>query len=200
MAERMMVKGEFRADDAGKVITGHAAVYDQQSDMLGGWFVEVVKPGAFADTLREDVRCLFNHDPSLILGRTRSRTLRLFDDANKGLRIECDMPETTLAKDLMVSIRRGDVDQMSFAFETIEDRWTWSKDPNKPTLRELLKVKLFDVSPVTYPAYPQTDVAARANKMLDEKRAVYEAALRKRDAGDAFDANRRAMLELELAD
>jgi len=169
--ERRFRRAEIRlAGDAGKpgVIAGHALVYDQVSEELG-YFHEVIRPGAVTESLRTaDVRCLFNHDANLILGRTKSKTLRLFDEA-RGLRYECDLPETRCALDLAASIGRGDVDQCSFGFRTMEDRWTYY-DGDKPPLRELLKIEIYDVSPVTFPVYTGTDVGVR--EVLAEARSM----------------------------
>jgi HK97 family phage prohead protease len=146
-----------RRSDAAPIIRGHAAVFDQLSEPLGA-YRERIKPGAFTKTLREgDVRALFNHDPNLILGRTKSGTVRVSQDA-AGLAFEIDPPDTTYAKDLLVSIARGDVDQASFAFQAVKDRMVTEEGES---VRELLEVKLYDVSPVTYPAYPQTDTSVR---------------------------------------
>lgn len=195
--ERRMVTGtQLRAaGDQRKKIYGRAVVYDVESDVLGGWFTEVIRPGALTDALRKsDVRCLFNHDPNHVLGRTKSGTLRLIDTA-QGLDIECDPPETQTARDLLELLGRKDVDQMSFAFTILEDRWTFSRDPGKPDFREILKIEeLYDVSPVTYPAYPQTEVWARTSQ---ENQQVLRAA-RMRYGEDAdLDEARRC---IELAD
>jgi HK97 family phage prohead protease len=145
-------------DDKPK-ITGYAAVFNELSDDLGGFF-ERIKPGAFSKTLQEaDVRALFNHDSNYVLGRTRSKTLSLSED-NTGLAIEIDPPsEAQWVKDLLISMKRGDIDQMSFAFRTIRDEWVTA---GEQIVRTLLEVELFDVSPVTYPAYPQTSAQVRA--------------------------------------
>ena len=163
------------ADAAGKrTISGYAAVFDEKSDLLGGWFTEVIRPGAFTATLRTaDVRCLFNHDPNLVLGRNKAATLTLREDS-RGLFMECELPDTTLAKDLAESIRRKDVNQQSFAFRTVKDRWTYSDDYKEPAFRELLEVELYDVSPVTYPAYQGTDVGVRSVELGDESRLKAE--------------------------
>lgn len=149
---------EFRARDDGKIV-GYASVFNQWSEDLGG-FREKVKQGAFAKTIKEaDIRALFNHDSNYVLGRNKAGTLQLEEDA-KGLLVTIDPPDTQWARDLSTSIKRGDIDQMSFGFRTIRDEWN-DKDRNQIT-RELVEVELFDVSPVTYPAYPQTSVAVRA--------------------------------------
>jgi hypothetical protein len=141
--------------DNPKKIVGHAAVFNQLSEDLGG-FREQIAPGAFTNTLKTaDVRALFNHDPNYVLGRTTSGTLRLAEDET-GLIVEIDPPGTQWANDLLVSINRSDITQMSFAFRAVQEQWQ-----NGKSVRTLIEVELFDVSPVTYPAYPQTDVKLR---------------------------------------
>ena len=159
---RVLHGGELRVhhdEGAAPKISGYAAMFDSPADI--GWFREVIKAGAFDETLAngDDVRALFNHDPNLVLGRTKANTLRLSVD-DKGLMYEIDPPDTQFARDLMESIRRGDVSQSSFAFETISDRW---RTEDKQDVRELIKVRLFDVSPVTYPAYEETSVGVRSH-------------------------------------
>jgi HK97 family phage prohead protease len=144
--------------DAGPVIEGYAAVFGQWSEDLGG-FREMVRPGAFAKTIQEaDVRALWNHDPNYVLGRVRSGTLELAED-DVGLRFSVSPPDTSWAQDLMITMRRGDVSQMSFGFEKVRD--VWDKDGEELT-RTLVEVHLYDVSPVTFPAYPQTSAEVRA--------------------------------------
>ena len=148
---------ELRADEHDGKIRGYAAVFDSLSEDLGG-FREQIAHGAFSDTLGADVRALWNHDANFVLGRTTSGTLTLREDSH-GLAIEIDPPDTQQAKDLLISIRRGDVSQMSFGFYTQDDAWEQRDGENIRTLR---KVELFDVSPVTYPAYQDTSVAVRS--------------------------------------
>lgn len=139
-------------------IEGYAAVFNQFSEDLGG-FRELVRPGAFAKTIQEhDIRALIQHDPSRVIGRTKNDTLTLKEDIH-GLRVKITPPDTSYARDLIESIRRGDIDQMSFGFETVRDEWLITKDE---ITRSLMEVKLFDVSPVTFPAYPQTSVGVRS--------------------------------------
>lgn len=159
---------EERAADEPPRISGHAAVFNALSEDLGG-FRETIRRGAFAKTVAEaDVRFLFNHDPSYVLGRTKSGTLGLAEDQH-GLRVAGDPPETSWAQDLLVSMRRRDIDQMSFAFSVVQEGKMRSQTADERLqtgddlpVRQLLEVKLFDVSVVTFPAYPQTDVAARS--------------------------------------
>ena len=165
---------ELRAitDEAGlRHIVGYAAVFNSLSEDLGG-FREKIDPGAFADTLNTgDVRALKNHNSDYVLGRNKSGTLTLSED-QRGLKIDIMPPDAQWAKDLMVSIDRKDVDQMSFGFRTIDQMWE-GEYPDE--IRTLMKVELFDVSPVTFPAYPDTEVGLRsleeyrtANKVEDE--------------------------------
>jgi len=144
--------------DEPPVIAGYAAVFEQLSEDLGG-FREKIAPGAFAKSLGGDVRALFNHDSNLILGRSKSGTLKLAEDS-RGLRVEFTPPNTATARHVIEAIRRGDVDQMSFGFNTLAD--TWSEDRDGKIVRTLNEVRLFDVSVVTFPAYPQTDAAVRS--------------------------------------
>ena len=139
------------------VIAGYAAVFNEWSENLGG-FREKIAPGFFAPVLDSDVRALWQHDPSYVLGRTTNGTLSLAED-DTGLRVEIQPPDTQWAADAVVSLRRGDVTQMSFGFEVAEDRWLSEGESHERTLLEA--AALYDVSPVTFPAYPQTSVSVR---------------------------------------
>lgn len=164
---RAFAAQEFRVDTTGTVpkLRGHAAVFDQLSEDLGG-FREKIAPGAFANSItQDDVRALFNHDANFVLGRNKSGTLRMVEDET-GLQVEIDQPDTQLGRDIITSVARGDITQMSFGFTTIRD--AWAKIENE-WVRTLLEVKLYDVSPVTYPAYPQTDVAVRSLQALQQQ-------------------------------
>lgn len=144
--------------DEPPVIRGYAAVYNSETDL--GEFREVVRPGAFADAIgRDDVRALFNHDPNYVLGRNRAGTLKLDDDSD-GLKVLIMPPDTQWARDLITSMDRGDVNQMSFAFSVDKQEMNYEQTRGKP-LRELQAVTLYDVSVVTYPAYPETSAQAR---------------------------------------
>lgn len=158
-------------DDGGPVIRGHAAVFNQLSEDLGG-FREQIVAGAFAEAIQgDDIRALFNHDPNFVLGRNMAKTLILSEDS-RGLAIEIIPPDTQVARDLMVSMKRGDITQMSFGFSVRPNGQNWGKDDAGNVIRTLTKVRLFDVSPVTFPAYPQTDVAARSFDAWKNQQAV----------------------------
>lgn len=146
-------------DEAPKIV-GYAAVFNQLSSDLGG-FKEKIKRGFFKDVIEtDDVRALFNHDDNMVLGRTKNNTLILEED-NKGLKVEIIPPNTTYARDLINLVNRGDIDQMSFQWVTEKDEWD-SSDLNN-VIRTLIKAKsLWDISPVTFPAYPQTKAAIRS--------------------------------------
>jgi len=157
---RFITAEEFRFDEDKNMITGYAARFNVWSEPIYDYFLEKIKRGAFSKTIKEhDIRALFNHDPNLILARTVNSTLRLEED-NKGLAYEADLPDTSYARDLKESIKRGDISQNSFGFQTVQDKWDM-KEGKELDERTLLEVKLFDISPVTFPAYPQTDVKVR---------------------------------------
>lgn len=160
---------EIRAkknDDGSIRMSGYAAVFDSRSVTMWDWvygsYQETIDPGAFTKTIQEaDVRLLINHDANLILARTRPGTLRLSED-DTGLKVQADMAPTSYAQDLAVSMQRGDVSQMSFAFRIIKESWAETED-GLP-LRHLEEVALSDTSIVTYPAYPETEAALRAHE------------------------------------
>lgn len=144
---------EFRMESAeqnGNTIRGYAAVYNSDSEWMGG-FYEQIATGAFDDVMENDVRAYFNHDENLLLGRVSSGTLRISTD-KRGLFYEVDLPNTTYANDLAELMKRGDVNQSSFAFLIEKDRW---EQRDGTTYRIIEKVsRLLDVSPVSQPAYP----------------------------------------------
>lgn len=148
---------ESSEEDDGFIIEGYAAVFNQLSEDLGG-FREMIARGAFKNSLNNDVRALLNHDPNFVLGRTKAGTLVL-DEDDKGLRVLIKAPKVSWVEDLIVSMRRGDIDQMSFGFFVKDDEWR-NKDGQK--IRILKEVDLFDVSIVTFPAYTQTSAQVRA--------------------------------------
>jgi HK97 family phage prohead protease len=155
---------------------GYAAKFNTLSEDFGG-FKERIAPGFFDEVLADDVRALFNHDPNLILGRSTKKTLRIGVDET-GLWYEYDDPATTYSLDLLKSLERGDVDQSSFAFSIKEDRWD---KMDNIWVRTLLKAsKLYDVSPVTYPAYPDTSASKRSLAEVLKKDLVNAIAMRER--------------------
>ena len=179
----MLPLKEIRINESedGSVIEGHAAVFDSWSETLGGIFPfkEKVRSGAFVDSIaKDDIRALFNHDPNYVLGRNRANTLELMEDS-VGLKVRIYPPNTSWAKDLATSIRRGDINQMSIGFVVEEDEWS---SVDGIDTRELKKVRLFDVSPVTYPAYTSTDVGIRAMQEYEGYKAEQRTKEKEADA------------------
>lgn len=157
---------EFRAEGEGggkeekKYLRGYAARFNTIADLY--WFDEEIMPGAFSESIeKDDIRALINHDSNLILGRNRANTLELFEDG-EGLYSKIDPPETKTAQDIIVSVERGDVTQMSFQFIVQEETWIYSDErESKNDLRQIKKAQLRDVSIVTFPAYTTTSLSYR---------------------------------------
>lgn len=159
-------------------IVGYAAIFNAETD-IGGFFRERIKPGAFARAIAEqqDVRALFNHDANFLIGRLGAGTLRMAEDEH-GLRVEIDPPDTQTGREVVELIRRGDIYGMSFGFMATQESWDSMEDG--VALRILEDVDLFDVSPVTFPAYEKTEVSVRsaAEAVLQERHRRVNAAHR----------------------
>jgi len=154
-AELRMTKSE----DGVPRFEGYAARFNKWSEDLGG-FREKIAPKAFSKAIKNsDTRALFNHDSNYVLGRTTAKTLDLRED-DKGLKFSVIPPDTQWARDLGVSMERGDITQCSFGFTLGVDEWNEGKDGVTRTIREV--ANLADISVVTYPAYPDTEVALRS--------------------------------------
>lgn len=159
------VRVEQRGDEPPAII-GYAAVYYDGTPgteyKLFEDLIERIMPGAFDRAIREhdDTRGLFNHDSNLVLGRTSAGTLKLASDP-VGLRYEIAPGKTTVAADVQEHIRRRDVTGSSFAFLIEEQVW---RTVDKIDYREILSVRLYDVGPVTYPAYEATSVGVRSQE------------------------------------
>lgn len=157
---------EFRAaDEEGNTIEGHAATFGEPYN-LGEGIREQIAPGAFDGVLEDDVRALVNHNPDKLLGRTSSGTLEVGTDET-GLTARVDLPDTSDGRDVRELVQRGDLDQMSFGFSVASDSWETLEDGTE--LRTIEEVgALWDVSPVTFPANPNTDVALRSREAWKE--------------------------------
>lgn len=152
--ERRSHSTEFRTK--GRRLEGYAAVFGTET-RIGDSFTETIAPGAFAASLASgrDILALADHDPARVLGRTRSRSLRLAEDGH-GLAFEIDLPDTQAARDVLSLAERGDLGGMSFGFVATDDH----RDGNR---RELRAVELHEISVVSaWPAYPGTIINARA--------------------------------------
>jgi HK97 family phage prohead protease len=162
-----MMNFELRASHdfkvSGKKIVGRPVVYDSLSEDLGG-FKEIIKHSAFAGSLDNDIRALVEHQPTLLLGRTSSNTLTIRED-NQGLLIEIDPPDIQSARDLMVSIERGDIKGMSFGFSVPAGGDKWDYDQSPP-LRTVTRAILHEITVTSMPAYKATDVAVAMRSLL----------------------------------
>lgn len=166
-------KIELRADGTNPPrIEGYAATFNALSEQMWG-FREMIEPGFFDDVLADDARALFNHDRNFVLGRKANGTLDMEQDGT-GLRVNIDPPQTQLINDLVLTpMKRGDINQMSFAFTVKPDGDDW-RDENGQLVRVLKKggaLRLYDVSVVTEPAYPQTSaqVRSKVESMREQK-------------------------------
>lgn len=157
---------EIREEGDGMSFRGYAAVFNSPSEPLP--FTETIREGAFSKSLRSraTIKMFLNHDSTLVLASTRSKTLKLTEDS-KGLLAEAQLPDTTYARDLAVSMKRGDVDSMSFGFTVPSGGDRWSDDG---MTRELRQIKLHEVSVVTgFPAYPATSAQVRSIDALAQR-------------------------------
>lgn len=154
--------------DSKRTLAGYAAVFNSEAS-IGGYFREVIAPGAFAETLKTaDVRALVDHDSGRLIGRKSNGTLRLSED-KRGLKVEIDLPDTSDGRDVAALVERGDMDGMSFGFMVTHDEWDETQDP---PIRTIHAVNLREVSAVTFPAYDDTSLALRT---LDDAKAKAEA-------------------------
>lgn len=151
-----------------KKVVGYALKFNTWSEDLGG-FIETIDRHALDNCNMSDVRCLIDHDSQKILGRTTNRTLKLTVD-DIGLKYECTPSNTTYARDLMTNMENGNINQCSFEFilnyDNDEcDNWEYDKERDiyKRTLKDIKQ--LFDVSPVTYPAYSNTECVVAQRKL-----------------------------------
>lgn len=166
---RTLISLEARAvsDGGAKKLRGYAAVFNRKSEILW-YFREIIKPGAFRGAIgRSDVRALVDHDPSRIIGRAvpgrAGNTLTLRED-EVGLYYEVEPSDTQAGRDIVVSVERGDVSGSSFAFTVKTDSWRTVDGVQERTVEEVDEI--FDVSPVTYPAYPDSTVGLRSLEAL----------------------------------
>jgi HK97 family phage prohead protease len=158
------------------IVEGVAAVVESRTDL--GWFLEEISADAFKRYFEEtpadelDVVALFNHDPSHVLARKNSRvnTLELFVNDNGDLGYRYESPDRGIARDVYDMISRGEVSASSFQFMIEEEKWIFADDRSQPDIRRIEKFKrLIDVSPVTFPAYPDTSVAKRGFEAVKPK-------------------------------
>lgn len=151
-------------------ISGYFSVFNSEYEMWSG-ATESIDSGAFDDALSDDIRCLINHDTTLVLGRTKNKTLQLSVDS-RGLWGEVKInPKDTDALNLYERVKRGDVDQCSFGFDILEEKF---EDRGRSVHWTIKKVKLYEVSIVTFPAYEDTSVSARQKEIENLKKRDFE--------------------------
>ena len=193
-------KIELRAEgDAQPRIMGYAATFNALSEVMWG-MREMIEPGFFDDVLADDTRALFNHDRNIVLGRFSNGTLHMSQDET-GLSVQIDPPATQLVNDMVLTpMKRGDIDQMSFAFSVKPNGDDW-REENGQLIRVLKKggaLRLYDVSIVTEPAYPQTSAHVRSKLQEFQQHETDQAA-----SGGAEGApvrqNRRRLQIAEIA-
>lgn len=177
--ERRFFAAETRAAGEGeRVIEGYAAIFGSYTSM--GWYAEVIEPGFFDGMDMEETACLFNHDESQVLGRAKNGSLKMKAD-KKGLKYTSQLPDTTQGRDVYELVKGGYVDQSSFSFTVKKETWErvdrselegkLSEDDlkhlsygGKVDVRRMQEGrKLYDVAPVTFPAYTDTSVAKRSH-------------------------------------
>lgn len=171
---------EVREADGKRTLVGYAAIWNSDTT-IGDYFIERIAPGAFSKALRGDILALYDHDMGRVLGRTKSKTLRLAED-NRGLKVEIDVPDTSDGNDLWTLVGRGDVSGMSFAFRATKQEWDDTGDLPK---RTVIEAELYEVTATANPAYPDTSLAARS---LEKAR---EDAGKTKKLADAAAARRR---------
>lgn len=185
------------AENEAPTISGYAALFNKET-VIAGLFREQIDPGAFRDAVKtDDVRALFNHDPNYVLGRTTNDTLTLKED-KRGLFYDVTLnPDDPDAMAVRAKIQRGDVSGSSFGFTVDEDDWDDSEvKRGKLPLRTIRKASLYDVSPVTYPAYPTTTVNARSKAESAVEAAKVLAAAE--DAAKPADVKEREAMRVSL--
>lgn len=162
--ERRFLDVEMRAEDNSRMIEGYAIVFNKDSENLGG-FIERIEPQAIEGRMGDDIVALLNHDQNFVLARN-GKTLELEAD-EFGLKYRFEAPNTTAGNDLLENVRIGNISKSSFAFTVDQDQWDLRD--NQPDLRTITRIKrLYDVSPVTYPAYPDTTVAQTSRSFAQE--------------------------------
>jgi uncharacterized protein len=149
---------ELRAIEGDEpVVSGRAIVYDSWSEDMGGWR-EIINPGAVE--LEDDLRVLFDHDTSMVIGRTKAGTAHANDDG-MGVVMRATPPNTTWAKDMLESMRRGDIDQMSFRMLVLDDDYTYDSQADI-VRRTINRALVSELSVVSMPAYAETAATTRS--------------------------------------
>lgn len=163
-------KYEIRSTELSREDTkliGYVVKWNSRSQLIWGEFYEQFAPNAFSQSLNggPDIRALFEHDHTKLLGRTVSNTLMLNED-DIGLRFELTPPDTQLGRDLLVSVDRGDIRGMSFGFMATTESWDFNQEP---CLRTVTSAELFEITVTSIPAYQESDIQIAKRSMLEAK-------------------------------
>lgn len=167
---------EVRADGEARKLEGYAAMFNTEAVIWGLWREEVA-PGAYKKAVKEgDIRALWNHDTNIVLGRNKAGTLELAED-DKGLRSVITPPDNEWGRPVVDAVQRGDVTGMSIAFRVVKEAWWYPPEGSKELPKRTIKeAKLYDVSPVTFPAFESTSISARSVAMVKtEEELIAEA-------------------------
>ncbi|MCY6395265.1 MULTISPECIES: HK97 family phage prohead protease [Actinobacillus] len=156
------------AEQESRTLSGYVVQWNKPSEVLWGEFIETFAPNAFTKSLNGggDVRALFEHDYTKLLGRTSSNTLTLAED-NQGLCFRIDLPNTQLGNDILESVRRGDISGMSFGFLPEVEEWDETKEP---ALRTIKQAQLFEITVTSIPAYPDSSLEIAKRSRIAAKR------------------------------
>lgn len=169
-ATEFKTRTEEREDGEDLFIEGYFAVFNSNYD-LGMGMSESIAPGAFTNTLADDIRALVNHDTTLVLGRTTAHTLEVRQDEH-GLwgRIQIN-PNDQDAMNLYARVQRGDVSQCSIGFDILDEETEYRGEEVHWTIRD---IKLYEVSACTFPAYEETAINARTKDLEEIKKRSLE--------------------------
>ena len=168
-------------EDNKEVVVGYGSIFNSRSENLGGFYEYIAPEAITSDTIvASDVRALINHDPNLILARSKNGegNLKLSVDET-GLRYEFNIPETSYGKDLAINLKNGNISQSSFAFTIAKDGDNWTTDAEGRDIRTITKIdRLYDISSVTYPAYSEASsdlvIAQRGLQTYKESQKIKE--------------------------
>lgn len=162
--EKLEVRTQGEGDNPSMTVFGYAVMWNQRSQLIWDTFYEVVAKGAFTKALEQNtIKALWNHNTDYVLGSTKPATLRLKED-DKGLYFEIDLPNNDWGRNAFESIRRGDVDGVSFGFYVNDCDWLYMQD-EEAYLRTLLEIDLFEISPTPFPAYLTSEVDTRSMEL-----------------------------------
>ncbi|RIE78328.1 HK97 family phage prohead protease [Shigella dysenteriae] len=170
MGEKIMKSMEIRSSEittsGAGTLTGYIVCWDKLSELLWGEFYEKFQRRAFTEWLAagNDVRGLYEHDHSMLLGRTRSGTLKLEEDET-GLRFELTPPDTSTGRDVIELVKRGDISGMSFGFRSRKDVWDTTTDP---CVRTVLVAELYEITVTSVPAYPDSGVELARRSLYEQ--------------------------------